>query len=138
MVSNATIVPDGRVASWRSLLSCQSIVPKWQEYEKLTYLVDKVQYLNRICKLIVMSGKGIFSLILGAAVWLIAQLLHDEDWKKVSIGVFSAGFLELLGYLWENRKHWKMMKLQFIHPRRAIRVTTAYLYRIEYNGKYLL
>ncbi|WP_431215519.1 hypothetical protein ACQ86N_12990 [Puia sp. P3] len=85
-----------------------------------------------------MSGKGVFSLILGSVGWLIFGLLHDGDWKKIAIGAFFAGVLELLGYLWENRGHWKMMKMQFIHPRRAIRVTTAYLYRIEYNGKYLL
>src|SRR5258708_38039527 len=85
-----------------------------------------------------MSGKGIIGMILGALGWVIFNWRGDPDWKKVSLGAFVAGLLELLGYVYENRKQWRFLKLHFVDSNRKIRITTAYLFRIERNGKYLL
>lgn len=85
-----------------------------------------------------MSGKGIFSLIIGILGWILFTVLPNSDWKKLFIGAALAGFLEFLGYLYESRKHLKMLTLQVVGRNKKIRITTAYLFRIEENGMFLL
>ena len=63
---------------------------------------------------------------------------QSETYFKVSLGLLFGGIVELLAYLYENRKQWEILKVQFINPNKPIRITAAYLFRIEMNGRYLL
>jgi hypothetical protein len=86
-----------------------------------------------------MSNKGFISMLLGAA-GLIACIFipKSETYFKVSLGLVIGGVVELLAYLYENRKQWHILKTLWVNPNRPIRITAAYLFRIEMNGRYLL
>ena len=43
-----------------------------------------------------------------------------------------------LVFLIENRKHWHLFKTKIFNASKPVRVTVAYLFRIEVNGKYIL
>lgn len=86
-----------------------------------------------------MTSKGIISIILGFVGVIFSRFFQgDGTLFKVAIGILGAGVIEFLAYLFDNRKQWDMIKLQIMHPFRQMRLTVAYLFRIETAGKYLL
>lgn len=89
-----------------------------------------------------MSAKGKISFIVGSLGLVSCVFLFDGEVQgtilKVSIGLVLASFIDLIVYLYENRKDWKLIKTKFWKRNSAVRVTVAYLFRIEDNGKYML
>lgn len=71
---------------------------------------------------------------------LIACLFiaNSDSYFKVSLGLLLGGVVELIAFLFENRKEWQILRTVILHPNKPIRITAAYLFRIELNGKYLL
>lgn len=88
--------------------------------------------------------KGKVSFIFGF-VGFAAYFILSDDYKvikdlilKISIGFFVATLIDVIVFLIENRKKWDIIKPLFINRNKAVRVTVAYLFRIEVNGKYAL
>jgi SMODS-associated NUDIX domain len=86
--------------------------------------------------------KGKVSFLLGILGLISAIFISDTDAKgtvfKIALGFVSGAIIELIVYLFENRKNWKFFKTLFLKPNKPIRATVAYLFRIEVNGKYVL
>ena len=86
-----------------------------------------------------MTSKVVLNIFIGLLGLLACYFIPDSStYFKVALGLFIAGIIDLLVYLHENRKQLGILKMHFIRPNRSIRITTAYLFRIEQNGKYLL
>ena len=86
-----------------------------------------------------MSAKGVISFLLG--LWGVAITVFipgSETYFKISLGLAVGGVIEFMAYLYINRKNLDILKLQVVKRNKPMRITTAYLYRIEVNGKYLL
>ncbi|MBZ4034728.1 hypothetical protein K6T82_08120 [Flavobacterium sp. 17A] len=89
-----------------------------------------------------MKGKVSFILgVIGIAIYFILSDTYrgaKDTILKISIGFLVAVVVDLLVFLVENRKKWNIIKTLFIKPNKEVRVTVAYLFRIEVNGKYAL
>jgi len=89
-----------------------------------------------------MKGKVSFVLgIVGIAIYLILGNEHQaikDSILKISIGFFVAVLVDLIVFIIENRNKWNIIKPQIIKRNKEVRVTVAYLFRIEVNGKYAL
>lgn len=86
--------------------------------------------------------KGVISFILGIVGLIVCFVIKEGEPKntilKVTIGFLSAGSIEFMVFLIENRKRWRLFKTKIIRSSKPVRVTVAYLFRIERNGKYVL
>lgn len=86
--------------------------------------------------------KGKVSFIIGLIGFLVCFLLKESELKstifKISLGFVIGGLVELFAFIIENRKHWGILKTLVIKRNQPVRVTVAYLFRIEVNGKYVL
>ena len=90
-----------------------------------------------------MDSKGLISLILGAIGIVISLFLGNpkvsDNLLKISIGLIIASFIDICVNLYDNRERLRVIITTWIlKPNKAIRITTAYLFRIEINGKFLL
>jgi hypothetical protein len=86
-----------------------------------------------------MTPKVFLNIIIGSLGVIACAFIPDSSaWFRVALGLLIAGIIDLLVYLYENRKQLGMLQVHFARPNRSIRITTAYLFRIEKNGKYLL
>ncbi len=90
-----------------------------------------------------MDTKGLISLILGAIGIVISLFLGNpkvsDNLLKISIGLIIASFIDICVNLYDNRERLRVIISTWIlKPNKAIRITTAYLFRIEINGKFLL
>lgn len=86
--------------------------------------------------------KGKVSFIVGLIGLIFWFFLKDIGWKssisKISFGLIVASFIEFFIFIFENKKHWNLFKTKFYKTSRPVRVTVAYLFRIEINGRYVL
>lgn len=57
---------------------------------------------------------------------------------KISLGLVLAAFIDFTVFIIEHRKKWGVLKTLFIKRNQPVRVTVAYLFRIEVNGRYVL
>lgn len=86
--------------------------------------------------------KGRVSFIIGVLGFAICYFLENGEPKdtifKISLGFVIGSLIEFIVFLIENRKRWDILKTFVIRPNKPVRVTVAYLFRIEVNGKYVL
>ncbi len=86
--------------------------------------------------------KGGISLILGVFGLLCCLFIKDVEAKstlfKLALGFVAAGIIEFIVFLYENRKKWNLFITKIYKSRQPVRVTIAYLFRIEVNGEYVL
>lgn len=88
--------------------------------------------------------KGKVSFIVGIIGFVIYYFLDAtqkgvrETILKISLGFLVGGFIEFIAYILENKKRWNVISAKIIKPNKEVRVTVAYLFRIEVNGKYAL
>src|SRR5665647_3925214 len=90
-----------------------------------------------------MENKGLISLVIGIIGIIVSIFLKNNEVSsnllKISIGWISASFIEICVNLYEHRKRIKVIICTWIlKPNKPLRITTAYLFRIEMNGKFLL
>jgi hypothetical protein len=90
-----------------------------------------------------MENKGLISLVIGIIGIIVSIFLKNDEVSsnllKISIGWISASFIEICVNLYEHRKRIKVIICTWIlKPNKPLRITTAYLFRIEMNGKFLL
>lgn len=55
-----------------------------------------------------------------------------------SLAFVMAGIVGFIVFICENRNNWGIYKTLFFKRNESVRVTVAYLFRIELNGKYML
>jgi len=86
--------------------------------------------------------KGKVSFIIGLIGFAVCFFLKDDEPKntifKISLGFVAGGLIEFIVFIIENRKRWNLLKTKFFKSSKPVRVTVAYLFRIEVNGKYVL
>lgn len=89
-----------------------------------------------------MNVKATINLIIGITALLSCVFLSVGDLRstifKIAIGFVLGGFIDLVVFLWENRKLWNLIQTRIFKSGHPVRVTVAYLFRIELNGKYVL
>lgn len=89
-----------------------------------------------------MNLKGIISFIIGCSTLLVCLFLKEGEIRgtlvKIALGFVLGGAIEFIALLYENRKRWKILKTLVYKKNQPVRVTIAYLFRIEVNGKYVL
>lgn len=89
-----------------------------------------------------MNIKGHISLILGIlgliTGWLLTPSIWVDSIYKVSIGLIIAWFIDFLVFLNSFRKRGRLLITYLWKRNQPVRVTIAYLFRIELNGKYVL
>jgi hypothetical protein len=90
-----------------------------------------------------METKGFISLLTGIAVIIVSIIIKNKEissnFFKISIGLIIASFIEISVNLFENRGRIRIIICTWLYrPNKPIRITTAYLFRIEMNGKFLL
>ncbi len=86
--------------------------------------------------------KGKISFLLGCAGLIACIFLKVAEPRgtvfKISLGFVIGGFVEFITFLVENRKQWNILKTLVFKSKQPVRVTVAYLFRIEINGQYVL
>ncbi|MBK1439973.1 hypothetical protein JHJ32_08255 [Parapedobacter sp. ISTM3] len=86
--------------------------------------------------------RGKVSLVIGLLGFISCLFMEGDEPKstvfKVSLGLVVGSLVELCVFLVENRNKWKLFKTLILKRNQSVRVTVAYLFRIEMNGKYLL
>ena len=89
-----------------------------------------------------MSLKGTVSFVIGVVGFLACIFLPQGDFRdtvfKIALGFVLGGMIDFMVFLVENRKHWNLFKTKIFKSSKPVRVTVAYLFRIEVNGKYVL
>ncbi|HRY34035.1 MAG TPA: hypothetical protein P5531_13795 [Bacteroidales bacterium] len=87
-----------------------------------------------------MKGKVSFFMgLLGFTVCFFLKVGEPRDTIfKVALGFVIGGFIELIVFVMENRKRWNLYITKIYKASKPVRVTVAYLFRIEVNGKYVL
>lgn len=89
-----------------------------------------------------MSAKGKVSFTIGSLGLVSCFFLHEGEVKdtvlKISLGLVIAVVLEVTVFIYEHKKKWNLIKTKLWKPNAPVRITVAYLFRIEMNGKYLL
>lgn len=87
-----------------------------------------------------MKGKVSFSI--GVIGLIVCFFLKEGEWQgailKISLGLTAGGLIEFFAFLIQNRKRWNLLITKVFRPSKAVRVTVAYLFRIEMNGRYML
>jgi hypothetical protein len=86
--------------------------------------------------------KGKISFIIGVIGFTVCFFLSEGELKntifKISLGFVVGGFIEFIAFIIENRERWNLFKTKIFNTSKPVRVTVAYLFRIEVNGKYVL
>jgi hypothetical protein len=89
-----------------------------------------------------MASKGIISFVFGVLAiitWFIWKNAEPgTSAVKLGIGWIGVASIECCTYLYENRKRLSILQTRWFKRNRPIRVTLAYLFRIEHNGRYML
>ena len=89
-----------------------------------------------------MSVKGKISFVIGVIGLVSCIFLSKGEVQgtvfKVSLGLVIAGCIDFVVFIFENKKKWKLMWPKVWKPNTPVRLTVAYLFRIEHNGKYML
>ncbi len=86
--------------------------------------------------------KGKVSFVIGLIGFAVCFFLKEDEPKstifKISLGFVAGGLIEFIVFIIENRKRWSVLKTLIIKRNQPVRVTVAYLFRIEVNGKYVM
>ncbi len=86
--------------------------------------------------------KGKVSFVIGLIGFAVCFFLKEDEPRntifKISLGFVAGGLIEFIVFIIENRKRWSVLKTLIIKRNQPVRVTVAYLFRIEVNGKYAL
>lgn len=86
--------------------------------------------------------KGKVSFIFGLIGFCLCYFLPNTDLRstifKISLGLAIGGLIEFVVFIFENRSRWGVIKTFLIKRNQPVRVTVAYLFRIEINGEYAL
>jgi hypothetical protein len=89
-----------------------------------------------------MSSKGTinFSIsILGLASSFFLEKGEFQDAIfNISLGLMFSCLIDFMIFLFDNKERWKLIKPQYWKRNLPVRITVAYLFRIECNGKYML
>lgn len=89
-----------------------------------------------------MNIKGQVSFIIGLLGAITCLFLQAGDGRstifKIALGFILGATIDFIVFLIENRKHWHLFKTKIFKASKPVRVTVAYLFRIEVNGKYVL
>lgn len=86
--------------------------------------------------------KGKVSLFFGLVGIILCLFLKESEFSKtllkISLGIIVAVLIDFIVFIIENRKRLNILKTLIIKRNQPVRVTVAYLFRIEVNGKYVL
>lgn len=86
--------------------------------------------------------KGKVSFIIGLIGFAVCFFLKEDELRnttfKISLGFVIGSLIEFIVFVIENRKRWNLFKTKIFKSSKPVRVTVAYLFRIEVNGKYVL
>ncbi len=86
--------------------------------------------------------KGKVSFVIGLIGFAVCFFLKGDEPKntifKISLGFVAGGLIEFIVFIIENRKRLNLFKTKIFKSSKPVRVTVAYLFRIEVNGKYVL
>lgn len=89
-----------------------------------------------------MGNRGIITLSLGMLGLASSFLLNKSEFQdaifNIALGFIAASLLDFFIFILDNKERWKVIKPLFWKYNLPVRVTVAYLFRIEFNGKYLL
>ena len=89
-----------------------------------------------------MNVKGKLGFIVGFCGLIGSIFITNNEVRstilKISLGFVISGAIEFIAFLFENRKKWGVLKTHFFKRNKPVRVTIAYLFRIEENGQYAL
>lgn len=87
-----------------------------------------------------MKGKVSFSI--GVIGLIACFFLKQGDWQaailKIAVGLAAGGVIEFIAFLIQNRKRLNVLMTKIFRASKPVRVTVAYLFRIEVNGRYML
>jgi hypothetical protein len=86
--------------------------------------------------------KGKISFLVGVLGLISCIFIQSTEIKstifKIAVGFIISGMIEFAVFIVENRKHWGVLKTKILKRNEPVRVTVAYLFRIEVNGKYVI
>ncbi len=86
--------------------------------------------------------KGKISFIIGILGLISYMFITSIEVKstilKIALGFVVSGIIEFTAFIVENKERWGVMKTKIYKRNQPVRVTVAYLFRIEVNGKYAL
>ncbi|MDO9628257.1 MAG: hypothetical protein Q7I99_00030 [Acholeplasmataceae bacterium] len=90
-----------------------------------------------------MNKKGVVQLIVGLLIivisWFWINLDSKSAWYKIAIGLLLGALIEFVTFIWEERKRIKLLiQCNLIKRNQEIRISMAYLFKIEIEGKYFL
>jgi hypothetical protein len=89
-----------------------------------------------------MSNKGIINFSFGILGLASSFFLKKDELQdaifNISLGLTLSCFIDLIVFIFDNKERWKLIKPQFWMRNSPVRITVAYLFRIELNGKYML
>ena len=89
-----------------------------------------------------MNKRGIVNFSFGILGLASSFFLKKDEFQdaifNISLGLTLSCFIELVVFLFDNRERWKLIKPQLWKRNSPVRITVAYLFRIECNGKYML
>ena len=89
-----------------------------------------------------MSTKGKISFAIGILGLVSCVFLEKGETQgtvfKIALGLAIASCIDFFVFIFENKKRWKLLWPKVWKPNKPVRLTVAYLFRIECNGKYML
>jgi hypothetical protein len=89
-----------------------------------------------------MSVKGKISFVIGILGLVSCVFLERGETQgtvfKIALGLAIASCIDFIVFIFENKKRWKLLWPKIWKPNKPVRLTVAYLFRIECNGKYML
>jgi hypothetical protein len=89
-----------------------------------------------------MNAKGKINFFIGVIGLVSCIFLSNGEVKgtifKISLGLVIASCIDFFVFIFENKKRWKLLWPKIWKPNTSVRLTVAYLFRIEVNGKYML
>ena len=85
-----------------------------------------------------MNIKGKINFIIGALGLIACIFVLESTVFKIALGLVIASIIDFVVFIYENKKRLKLLVTKIWKPNTPVRVTVAYLFRIEDNGKYML
>lgn len=87
--------------------------------------------------------KGVIQFSVGLIILVGCIFLRNDGQRdlflKIGIGYFIATFIEVVNYIWDEwARLWLNFKAYVISRNKPIRISMAYLFRIQVHGRFLL